>query len=121
MWESAFAYWKKEWHVLKQAPILFLMTLMVGALAVFFVVRWHYTEQIDTLRDKSSFYEDRLQATINGISKPIDASAYKWLQPICTDEDDYFTESTALKILLFNEKLATMRGKDYSCKNEQWK
>jgi hypothetical protein len=63
----------KEWGVIKQAPLAFFASIVVGALLGVGVASWHYSEHISTLEGRIADYKERL-----GLIPP-DKSAYSKL------------------------------------------
>jgi hypothetical protein len=51
MWEVIGKWWAGECKVLKDAPLFFFATFILGGVATFFVVSWHYDGRLEGLRE----------------------------------------------------------------------
>jgi parallel beta-helix repeat protein len=45
-------YFCKEWRVMKDAPLFFVLTLLIASFATYKAVNWHYSERIELITDE---------------------------------------------------------------------
>jgi hypothetical protein len=58
--DKLFEYVGKEGHVIRQAPLAFLASLVLGVMGGGFIANWHYSERISVLTAEIEDYKERL-------------------------------------------------------------
>jgi hypothetical protein len=130
MWQELWEHCKREWGVLRRAPMAFFLAVLFAFLAAWSACSWLYDQRIESLSTTINLYEaklnvaspdeaykrmaelnDKLNTALEVASKKFEAivekglqtqkaANYSWMEPICVSMND--TTETKRQILIHN-------------------
>jgi len=60
MFEMTYTHLKKEWKVIKNAPVALLLLFGVASGASIYIMNWHYSGRVESLKEQVNTYEVKL-------------------------------------------------------------